>query len=77
MQFIRVFLPLMLQLRVRPSILLITPPALMALLFHSLRAASPLVARYATFDAIRVAVVGFEGVLTFAALSFVRQLVGE
>ena len=51
----------------------------MALLFHPLRAAGILVARYATFEASRVAVAGCEDLLTFATFHFhfIRKLVGE
>jgi len=44
----------------------------MALLFHTLGAAGLLVALYATSDAFRVAVVGFEDCVTCSAFPFTR-----
>lgn len=44
----------------------------MALLFHAHRAAGLEVARYATSDALRVAVVGFEDSVTFTAFPYTR-----
>jgi len=44
----------------------------MMLLFHTVRAAGIAVARYATSDALRVAVVGFKDPVTLTAFPFTR-----